>query len=294
MTSDTVAPVERVLIIGYGAMGSGIALSFARAGFATTVLSRDPERHGALPHGMTATAELPAEAPDLIIESVPEEIDTKIATFQRLEEAYGTGPEGPILATNTSGLPLDEIAAHLTAKERFLAAHYMQPADTMPMLEVAKIEETRDDVLTRTIDALERTGREVIVLKKPVTGFLINRLQHAILHEAYYLIEEGVVTVEDVDRVARSLFGPRLCITGLIKQKDLSGLDVHALAQRSIVPALHHGAEPAKMLQEKYAAGDLGAKSGRGFYDWRDQDVDAVRRDAKKKLEDLLAYLADG
>jgi 3-hydroxybutyryl-CoA dehydrogenase len=293
MTTIDTAPVERVLVIGYGAMGSGIALSFARAGIATTVLSRDPDRHGALPHGITAVAELPAQAPDLIIESVPEDMATKIATFRALEEAYGTGPDGPILATNTSGLPIEEIAAALTARERFLAAHYMQPADSLPMLEVARLPETRDDVLARTVDALERSGKQVIVLKKPITGFLINRLQHAILHEAYYLIESGVTTVEDVDRFARTLFGPRLCIAGLIEQKDLSGLDVHALAQRSIVPALHHGAAPSRLLQDKYDAGDLGAKTGRGFYDWSDRDVDAVRREAKRKLEDLIAYLDD-
>lgn len=294
MTTIDNAPVERVLVVGYGAMGSGIALSFARAGFATTVLSRDPDRHGALPHGMTAVAEPPAQAPDLIIESVPENMDTKIATFRRLEEVYGSGPEGPILATNTSGLPIEDIAAALSSKERFLAAHYMQPADSLPMLEVARISETRDDVVARTIDALERSGKQVIVLNKPIIGFLINRLQHAILHEAYFLIESGIVSVEDVDRFARTLFGPRMCITGLIQQKDLSGLDVHAMAQRSIVPDLHHGAEPSRLLQDMYDAGHLGAKTGRGFYDWTDRDVDAVRRDAKQKLEALIAYLDEG
>ena len=285
-------PVTRVLVVGYGAMGRGIAKSFADAGFETQVLVRDRARAGAAPEPIEIVTEPPESPPDLVIETIVERLEVKVALFKRLESAYGGGADGPILATNTSGLPIEDIAKPLASRERFLAAHYMYPADTMPMLEVARLPETRDDVVARTIDALERTGRSVITLNKPVTGFLINRLQHAILHEAYHLIETGVATVEDVDAFARHLFGPRLCITGLIEQKDLSGLDVHAMAQQSIVPALYHSDQPCRILQDKYDAGDLGAKTGKGFYDWTDQDAEAVRGDAQRRLTDLLDFLA--
>ncbi len=283
--------VKSVLVVGYGTMGRGIAKSFADAGFNTEVLVRDLGRAGASPQNIDLVTELPATPPDLVIESIPEQLERKIALFQQFEAAYGDGPDGPILATNTSGLPIEAIAAELRARDRFIAAHYMNPADTMPMLEVARLPETRADVFDRTIDALERTGRSVIKLQKPVTGFLINRLQHAILHEAYHLIETGVVTVEDVDAFARNLFGPRMCITGLIEQKDLSGLDVHALAQQSIVPALYHSDQPTRILQDKYEAGDFGAKSGRGFYDWTNRDAKAYRAKAQARLGDLITFL---
>lgn len=284
--------VKTVLVVGYGTMGRGIAKSFADTGFETSVLVRDLARAGPAPDNIALTTDLPPAPPDLIIESIPEQLDRKVALFQRFEAEYGGGPDGPILATNTSGLPIEEIAAELKARERFVAAHYMNPADTLPMLEVARVAETRDDVFDRTVDALERTGKSVIKLQKAVKGFLINRLQHAILHEAYYLIETGVVTVEDVDAFARNLLGPRMCITGLIEQKDLSGLDVHALAQQSIVPALHHGDRPSRLLQDKYEAGDFGAKSGRGFYDWTKRDADAYRAQAQQHMEALLAFLS--
>jgi len=286
--------VRRVMVVGYGTMGRGIALSFARAGFETIVLSRNPARHGTLPHCMTAVSEPPTEAPDLIIESVPEEISLKHALFAQLEACYGTGAQDIILGTNTSGLPIEKIAAPLSQGNRkhFLATHYMQPADTLPMVECAMLEETLPEVADRARTALEQSGKQVIMLRKPVIGFLINRLQHAVLHEAYHLIEEGVVTVEDVDAFARTLFGPRMCITGLIEQKDLSGLGVHALAQQSIVPALHHSAEPNPMVQAMIAGGDTGAASGKGFYDWQNRDAIARADEAKAQMAQLIDFLA--
>src|SRR3546814_15688621 len=107
--------------------------------------------------------------------------------------------------------------------------------------------------MARTVDAMERTGKEVIRLNRPVAGFLFNRLQHALLHEAYWMIEQGIVTAADVDTFARRAFGPRMCVTGVIEQKDLRGLDTHALAQRGIVPHLPPGAGPTRLPQAQLA-----------------------------------------
>jgi len=106
-------------------------------------------------------------------------------------------------------------------------------------------------------------------------------------------MDEGVVTAEEVDRCAREILAPRICITGLIEQKDISGLDTHALAQQALVPLLHHGDRPGRTLQELYAAGHLGIKSGRGFYDWSGKDPANVKAEAARKLEELLAYLKE-
>ncbi len=282
--------IERVMIVGYGTMGRGIALSFAQGGFETVVLSRDPGRIGDLPEGVVAVSEPPAEAPDLIIEAVPEDLELKRALMARLEKTYGGAP---VLATNTSGLPLERIAEPLHARERFLAIHYLHPAEAFPMVEVIRVPETADEALERTVAALKRTGKESIVLNKPVVGFLINRLQHAILHEAYWMIEEGIVTVEDVDNFAKWLLGPRMCVTGLLEQKDLSGVDVNAAAQRSIVPELYHNRTPCPLVQNMAARGDWGVKTGKGFYDWTGRDVAAHRERAARKLDRLLALLRE-
>jgi 3-hydroxybutyryl-CoA dehydrogenase len=120
---------------------------------------------------------------------------------------------------------------------------------------------------------------------------LINRLQHSILHEAYHLLESGIATAEMIDNVAKKLLGPRMCITGLLEQKDLAGLEMHAQAQRSIVPTLSHTGVPNAYLQDMVARGDVGIRSGRGFYDWRNRDGAATQRRAGERLQRLLAYL---
>lgn len=282
--------IQSVMVVGYGTMGRGIVETFAGNSFETSVLTRDPSRITDLPAGATATAELPAAAPDLIIESIPEELSLKHDLFLRLEKAYG---DKPILATNTSGLPIDAVAEPLTRKDRFIAVHYMQPAEAFPLVEICRLPETTDEVTNATVEALLRSGKESIVLNKPIIGFLINRLQHALLHEAYCMIEQGIVTAEDVDKFARQGFGPRMCVTGLIQQKDLSGVDVNAAAQRSIVPDLNHTGTPCQMVQDMAARGDHGVKTGKGFYDWADKDVDAFRRAAAAKLARLWDALEE-
>jgi 3-hydroxybutyryl-CoA dehydrogenase len=280
--------VKKVMVVGYGSMGSGILLSFARGGFDTTVLSRDPSCIDGLPAGAKAVAALPENPPDLVIEAVPEVMELKHELFARLEAAYGAGP---ILASNTSGLPLQDMADRLRHPERFIGIHYMHPAEALPMVEVTRVAQTGDDVLTRTVKALERTGKDSVILNRPVIGFLFNRLQHALLHEAYHLIEAGIVTAKDVDDFAKRLFGPRMSVTGLIEQKDLSGIDTHARAQRAIVPHLYHSPEPCRVLQDKFENNELGIKTGTGFYDWRNVDVPAYRERAAARLAQLLAIL---
>ena len=282
--------VNSVMVVGYGTMGRGILETFAKNGFKASVLTRNPARIKDLPTGSTAHSALPDEAPDLIIESIPEDLILKHELFHRLEEKYG---DHPIFGTNTSGLPIEDVAKPMQHKDRFIAIHYMQPAEAFPLVEICRLAETSDLVTDRAIEALSRSGKDAIVLNRPSTGFLINRLQHALLHEAYCMIEDGVVSVEDVDKLAREAFGPRMCVTGLIQQKDLSGIDVNAAAQRSIVPSLYHTGKPCQMLQDMAARGDLGIKTGKGFYDWSGQDIDAFKRKNAAKLERLWIALDD-
>ena len=280
--------VNSVMVVGYGTMGRGILETFAKNGFEASVLTRNPARIKDLPSGSTAHSALPDRAPDLIIESIPEDLTLKHELFHRLEEKYG---DHPIFGTNTSGLPIEAIAKPMQHKDRFIAIHYMQPAEAFPLVEICRLAETSDLVTDRAIEALSRSGKDAIVLNRPITGFLINRLQHALLHEAYCMIEDGVVSVEDVDKFAREAFGPRMCVTGLIQQKDLSGIDVNAAAQRSIVPSLYHTGKPCQMLQDMAARGDLGIKTGKGFYDWSGQDIDALKQKNAAKLERLWIAL---
>lgn len=283
--------IETVLVAGYGEMGRGITASFARGGHRTIVLSRDPSKVKNAPDGVTVTADLPEDAPDLVIETIPEDMALKREFFERIETAYGGKA---ILATNTSGLPLQEMVDGLRFPERFLGIHYFHPADAFPMVEAIRCAQTGDDVFTQCLDALRRNGQEPIVVNKPVNGFLLNRIQHAMMHEAFYLIQDGVCSVEDVDNVCRLVLGPRMCVNGLIKQKDISGVNTTAASQRAIIPALYHNHEPCAFVQDMAARGDYGVKTGKGFYDWTGIDVKATLAKAADKMHRILAIAREG
>lgn len=278
--------IRTVLVAGYGVMGKGVALSFLEAGFDVTVLTRDTAKALAnAPKGLKAVSSLPDEAPDYVSENFPEEIPPKHALYAAMEEKWGGKP---IIASNTSGLDLEELAAPLSHKESFIGVHYLQPAEAFACVEAIRIAATSDETVARVVPALEKTGKEVVLLNRPIIGALFNRLQHAMLHEAYMMIENGYCSVEDVDKFARLAFGPRMCAGGLIEVKDLGGLVVHAASQAEIVPNLHLTREPAAFVQALPRDGRTGADVGKGFYDWTGKDVAARRAEVKAMTRKIL------
>lgn len=280
--------IRTVLVAGAGSIGIGVAKSFAKSGFSTQVLSRNPARLRGMLAGVTLLDKLPRAAPDLVIESIPEVAALKAQLYAAVEEAYGGAP---ILTTNTSSLPLPELARSLRYPRQFLGMHYFYPADSSEFVEVMRTEETDELAVERVALALRQCEKTPVVLNRPVIGGLINRLQHAILHEAYSLIDEGIVSAEQVDDIARWFLAPRMCITGLLMQKDISGLDTHALAQRTIVPHLRHDKTPTKTLQGLYEQGHLGLKTGKGFYDWSSVDATRVRSTAADNVAQVIALM---
>lgn len=277
-----------VLVAGSGVMGRGIAASFASAGLSTAVLSRNPGALDPANYACPIVGALPEAPPALILETIPEVSEMKHEFNARVEAAYGGAS---ILASNTSSLPLQDLADALKHPQAYCGVHYFQPADVAPVVELARVSQTADDTMAIAEALLERSGKTVLRLNRPVDGLLINRLQHAVLHEAYYLIESGICTAQDVDLAAKMMLGPRMSVTGLIEQKDLSGLDTHALAQKQLVPLLHHGDKACDMVQRMYADNRLGVKTGTGFYDWRERDVAGYQADTRRILNAILEIL---
>lgn len=281
--------IQSVLIIGYGVMGRGVSGTFAAAGFDTMIKSSRAAELDDLPAGVTATSDFPDAAPDLVIEFVPEDVDIKQEVFAGVEAAWPD--DDVIIATGTSGMSLDVLAEKLARPELFTGIHYFMPADTTAVAEVMAGPGAPAEVVDAVAEAVQRTGKEIVTLYKPIVGFLINRLQHIILHEAYYLVEEGVATPADIDMAARKMLAPRMCLNGLIEQKDTSGLEIHALAQRSIVPELHPVDTPNPLIQDMVARGEVGLSAGQGFYDWEGCDVDLVRKQSSERLRKLSKFL---
>jgi 3-hydroxybutyryl-CoA dehydrogenase len=288
-TMSSGKPIQTVLIYGYGVMGKGVSATFADAGFKTIVRSSRASEITDLPDGVTAVSDFPAEAPDLVIEFVPEDVGIKQKVFSEIEAAYPN--DEVIIATGTSGMSLDELGAKLKRPNLFTGIHYFMPADTTAVAEVMAGPGAPVEVVDAVADAVKRTGKEIVTLYKPIVGFLINRLQHIILHEAYYLVEEGVATPADIDMAARKMLAPRMCLNGLIEQKDTSGLEIHALAQMSIVPELHPTDTPNPLIQDMVARGEVGLSAGKGFYDWDGCDVDMVRKQSSDRLRKLSKFL---
>ena len=222
----------RVAVLGTGMMGPGITISLVLAGHPATLYGRTPaslERGlAAVQRGLDllrreglATARAAQTAlrrietttdlgtavgqADLVFESVAEDLELKQQLFAQVEQL---APAEAILASNTSGLPITRIAERMAQPQRAATTHFWNPPHLMPLVEVVKGEHTSEATLTRLSQVLTRAGKRVVVVRKDVPGQLGNRLLHALFREAFFIVQEGVASVEDVDTALK--FGPGL------------------------------------------------------------------------------------
>jgi 3-hydroxybutyryl-CoA dehydrogenase len=300
-----VASQQRVVIVGGGVMGADIAALFAAGSFEVDVVQRPGKTRDSLPArfarsvaqlGGSAGAMTPRDSlgdvpwPDagIVVESLSEDLALKQLTFAELERL--TTPDA-VLASNSSTFPISLIAEGLETRHRMLNLHFFMPAHIVPLVEVVRSEATDPAVAGVLFDLMRRLGRKPVMVRKDIPGFLANRIQHALMREAWSLIERGIATAEDVDTAVRYGFGFRYIAAGPVLQKDLSGLDVHLNASTAMYPDLCNDTKPIPTLARKVAAGELGVKSGKGFYDWPPEAIAATREryDAalKKGLEIL-------
>jgi 3-hydroxybutyryl-CoA dehydrogenase len=298
-------PAEtKVLIVGGGTMGADVALVCARGGCATQVFEASAERRTALPayfetklnemdfgHRLHLISIIDSlnyfdwSEIDLVIECVPEKLEIKQDLFAQLEQVVN--PE-TVLASNSSSFPISQIAAGLKTSARMIGLHFFMPAHIVPCVEVIYGEKTSRLVAESLSRLMSSCGMVPVTVKKDLPGFLANRLQHALSREAFDLIDAGIVSPEDVDKAVRFGFGFRYLAAGPVLQRDHAGLEIHAAAGASIYPSLNNKGEVAKCLTEKVDAGNLGMKTGQGFYQW---DANAIKAERQRYDELLRAGL---
>jgi 3-hydroxybutyryl-CoA dehydrogenase len=300
------------VIVGGGSMGCDIAVSFAAGGWRVHVVEPGeaaraslaaraargldsvgaPGEAAARIEARSAVEGLGAAPVDLAVECVPEELALKRRVFAELEAALAPGTP---LVSNTSSFPIGAIAQDLADASRTAGLHYFLPAHLVPLVEVVRGPETTQALMDYLVATMESLGKVPVRVERDVPGFLANRLQHALMREAYSLIGEGIATPADVDAAVRFGFGLRYVAAGPIRQKDLAGLDVHLNAARTIYPTLCNDAEPSRLVEQKVAAGDLGVKgaTGRGFYEWDEASARAFRARYDTLLEGALALIRD-
>ena len=280
--------MEHIAVVGAGYMGGGIAQVFAMAGMDVVIVDADPiltarhldrlhqeaedfENRGLFEVGSAelvrenlraadSVAEAVAEA-DLIEEAVLERAEVKGPVLRSIEAV--ARPEA-VIGSNTSTLPIGDLAAGLERPERFLGIHFSNPAPFIPGVELIAHSGTDEDVIEAVETLVPLTGK-LTARVKDKAGFVLNRLQYVLLKEAINLVEEGVATPEDVDTIVRTTFGYRLPFFGPFAIADMAGLDVYRDGFRILQQ--HYGERLAtpEMLTELVAAGQYGLKQGGGF-----------------------------
>ena len=227
-------------------------------------------------------------AADVLFEGVTETEEAKRDAFARA--CRHLRPDA-IIASTTSSMRADKLAAMVTQPERFVNAHFLNPAYLIPLVEVSPAKATAEATFTKVKELLEAAGK-VVVRCAASPGFIVPRLQAAAMNEAARLVEEGVATPEDIDRAVRAGFGPRYTAMGLCEFIDYGGLDILYYASTSMARALNAPRyEPPALIRELMQAGKRGAREGEGLYDWRGRDLAAYQRELVGRYVALFRHL---
>ncbi|SHQ12121.1 3-hydroxyacyl-CoA dehydrogenase family protein [Mycobacteroides abscessus subsp. bolletii] len=285
-------------------MGAGISQVFALAGFTvfvyeineqvrTSVVDRvrqslaRAEQDVAAADRIITTDDLAVAVADacFVTEAVGEKLELKRGVFAGIAAA---APRDAILASNTSVIPISEIAADSPSMDRIVGTHWWNPAPLIPLVEVVQAAGTSDETVSRTMKLLTSIGKKPVHVRKEVPGFVGNRLQHALWREAIALVQEGVCDATTVDDVVKNSFGLRLAVLGPLENADLVGLDLTLDIHRVVVPALDRQDSPNPVLVDKVEHGLLGCKTGEGFRHWNAEDVAELNNRLESHLVRLL------
>lgn len=220
-----------------------------------------------------------------MIESIVEDQQVKQAVWQEIEDQVG--PE-TVLATNTSGLSPTALQSVLAHPERFVVAHFWNPAQLMPLVEVFPGKDTSQATVDLTVALMNKIGKHAVPLKKEALGFVGNRIQLAVLREAFHIVDEGIASPEAVDDIIKYSLGRRWNLVGPIASADLEGLDVFKNISSYLYADLANSTGTDPTLAKLVDHGKLGLKSGQGFYDWQG---DAGQRVVTDRDRELLAQL---
>jgi enoyl-CoA hydratase/3-hydroxyacyl-CoA dehydrogenase len=200
---------------------------------------------------------------DLVIEAVPENLELKKSIFTKIDRY---APDHAILASNTSSLSITEMGDATARPDKVVGMHFFNPPVLMALVEVIKGEKTSDKVLDATVEIVKDLGKTPIVVKKDVRGFIVNRVLGVVLNEAFWAVHRGEASIEEVDAAVKYKIGFPL---GAFELSDMIGLDVIDEVADILEEAYGDAAKACPMVKKMVKEGDLGQKTGKGFYDWK-------------------------
>jgi len=310
----------RVAAVGAGRMGRGIALSYAFAGIPVSLVDLKPRTDEALAQleqsalleirrdlefmaetglfeksrleavisrvEFAGLAQAPAAlaAAGLIYEAVPERMEAKQEAFTLISQHAA---ETAVIASTTSTFLVTELAQWVTRPQRFLNAHWLNPAHLMPLVELSRSETTADDAVAWLKQNLEQVGKVPVVCNNS-PGYIVPRIQALAMNEAARLVEEGVASAEDIDTAIRVGFGPRFAVLGLLEFTDWGGGDILYYASNYLRKTLDERFAPPQVIADNMAQKRRGIRDGEGFYVYDEAELDSYRQHRLKAFTTLL------
>jgi len=292
--------VKNMAVIGAGIMGHGIAQTFASGGYRVSLsdvndtilnnavnrirgnletfarngfISQDEigntlSRITAIPDLQKAVCDA-----DIVIEAVIEDIEVKRKLFNQLDTLC---PSRTILASNSSSLLISDFASRTKRQDRVVLTHWINPPHIVPTVEIIKGDKTSDETADLIYALLKKVGKLPVRILKEIPGYLVNRIQLAMLREVWYLWEQGVATPEDIDLAVKGGFGFRLASIGPLLTNDLGGNDTNYRVAKYLFPLINDSHKPPLGLKKMVEAGELGAKTGKGFFDYSHEEWDRI------------------
>lgn len=307
----TLADIKKIAVLGAGTMGPGIAQTYAMGGYEVTMWTRSESTrekakaslHNSLTtfaeEGVIAkedvdtiygrinfalTVEEAVKGANFIQETIVENKDAKVALYDQLAEIV---PADVIIASNTSALNIFEIVPEKLLPQQVIA-HWYAPPELIPLVEVVKSEQAPQEFADITKALLEKCGKTAVLMKKFIRGYIINRLQQCIQGECFNLIDQGICDAKAIDDACKASFIPRAMVLGICKRIDFGGIDMTANNIKNKSYSFPNYDTMPKCMQEHLDKGELGLKTGKGFYDYTGQDIDAIKAHRDKQLFEVF------
>lgn len=308
--------IKKIVVAGAGTMGSSMAQIFARYGYEVVLYNhRQPTLDKAKASiaenvkTLVDTKEITEEKAkslhsllsytvstdcfcdcDLVVENVAEIVDVKAAFYKQISDLVRTDT---IVATNTSGLSINLLGSFVKAPERFLGMHWFNPPHLVPLIEIIKGDQTKDEVAETIYKLSQSINKKPVIINKDVPGFAGNRLQFAVLREALDMVEKGIISPDGIDDVMKYGLGFRYACLGPLEVADLGGLDTFYHISEYLMKDLCDSKEPPALLKEHFEAGEYGVKKEAGFYDYRDGKAEETIKKRDEKFLKLYHALYD-